>query len=53
MASAHFMFLGKSVPALETACLLLFVGADGQVGPARPAHLAAGRDGGPDPRSPP
>jgi len=30
MASAHFMFLGKSVPALETACLLLFVGAMGK-----------------------
>ena len=30
MAAAHFMFLGKSVPALETACLLLFVGAMGK-----------------------
>jgi NADH-quinone oxidoreductase subunit L len=30
MASAHFMFLGKEVPALETACLLLFVGAMGK-----------------------
>src|SRR3954462_11374695 len=30
MASAHFMFLGKNVPALETACLLLFVGAMGK-----------------------
>jgi NADH-quinone oxidoreductase subunit L len=30
MAAAHFMFLGTSVPALETACLLLFVGAMGK-----------------------
>src|SRR3954466_6502145 len=30
MAAAHFMFLGKNVPALETACLLLFVGAMGK-----------------------
>jgi NADH-quinone oxidoreductase subunit L len=30
MAAAHFMFLGKQVPALETACLLLFVGAMGK-----------------------
>src|ERR1700750_2619502 len=30
MAQAHFMFLGKQVPALETACLLLFVGAMGK-----------------------
>jgi len=30
MAGAHFMFLGKSVSALETACLLLFVGAMGK-----------------------
>ena len=30
MAAAHFMFLGQSVPALETACLLLFVGAMGK-----------------------
>ena len=27
---AHFMFLGMDVPALETACLLLFVGAMGK-----------------------
>jgi len=30
MASARFMFLGREVPALETACLLLFVGAMGK-----------------------
>jgi NADH-quinone oxidoreductase subunit L len=30
MAAMHFMFLGKQVPALETACLLLFVGAMGK-----------------------
>jgi NADH-quinone oxidoreductase subunit L len=30
MAAGHFMFLGKEVPALETACLLLFVGAMGK-----------------------
>jgi len=30
MAAGHFMFLGKQVPALETACLLLFVGAMGK-----------------------
>ncbi len=30
MAAAHFVFLGKNVPALETACLLLFVGAMGK-----------------------
>ena len=30
MAAEHFMFLGKDVPALETACLLLFVGAMGK-----------------------
>jgi NADH-quinone oxidoreductase subunit L len=30
MAAARFMFLGKDVPALETACALLFVGAMGK-----------------------
>jgi NADH-quinone oxidoreductase subunit L len=30
MAAGHFMFLGKDVPALECACLLLFVGAMGK-----------------------
>ncbi|MBN9087183.1 MAG: NADH-quinone oxidoreductase subunit L [Reyranella sp.] len=30
MAQASFMFLGYQVPALETACLLLFVGAMGK-----------------------
>src|SRR5690348_5414845 len=30
MAAGHFMFLGKEVPALECACLLLFVGAMGK-----------------------
>src|SRR5580765_303222 len=30
MASMQFSFLGKQVPALETACLLLFVGAMGK-----------------------
>src|SRR5450631_2243643 len=30
MAAMHFVFLGKEVPALECACLLLFVGAMGK-----------------------
>ncbi|CAN5659284.1 NADH-quinone oxidoreductase subunit L [soil metagenome] len=30
MAAGHFMFLGNNVPALECACLLLFVGAMGK-----------------------
>src|SRR5476649_1860186 len=30
MATMHFVFLGKEVPALECACLLLFVGAMGK-----------------------
>src|SRR5471032_3341616 len=30
MAGMHFVFLGKEVPALECACLLLFVGAMGK-----------------------
>jgi NADH-quinone oxidoreductase subunit L len=30
MATMHFVFLGKDVPALECACLLLFVGAMGK-----------------------
>ncbi|MBS0538508.1 MAG: NADH-quinone oxidoreductase subunit L [Proteobacteria bacterium] len=30
MSTMHFVFLGKEVPALECACLLLFVGAMGK-----------------------
>src|SRR6201994_1201542 len=30
MSTMHFVFLGREVPALETACLLLFVGAMGK-----------------------
>src|SRR6202048_3333108 len=30
MSTMHFVFLSKEVPALETACLLLFVGAMGK-----------------------
>ena len=42
------MFLGMDVPALETRLPAAVHRRHGQVGPARPAHLAAGRDGGPD-----
>ena len=49
MAGSTIGFLGMRVDTMTLLCILLFIGALRQIGAARPPHLAARRDGGPDP----
>ena len=51
MAGSTIGFAGMRVDTMTLLCLLLFVGAMGKSAQIRPPHLAARRDGRPDPRS--